>query len=207
MGSTGTAVMPLAAVTASATSPAVGARAATPGATGRGGRTALLMLAGALVVAALLGLGVALLGDDPEPSGQETPATSSTPSASATRTTAPPISVVAAELVGRPVADVQAELVALGLAVTLAPVETADVPPGQVTAVEPVGDLAPGAAVTVAYAVPPVVVPTPQPPAPDTGEEGNGNGNGNGDEGGGNGKEGNEGKGNDKKDEDEDKDD
>ena len=60
--------------------------------------------------------------------------------------------------------------------------------------VDPVGSLAPGAAVTVAYAVPPVVVP----------EEGGGNA----DQGGGNGSSGNgkngngNGRGNDKDDDD-----
>jgi serine/threonine-protein kinase len=55
-----------------------------------------------------------------------------------------------------------------------------------VLSVDPVGSVAPGATVTVNYAVPPVVVPEP--------EQGGGNGN----EGGGNGNEGNEGGGNDK---------
>jgi serine/threonine-protein kinase len=84
---------------------------------------------------------------------------------------------------------VQAELVAQGLQPSLVPAETADVPAGQVLSVDPAGSVAPGTAVTVTYAVPPVAVPA----------QGGGNGNeggGNGDEGGGNGNEGNNGNGN-----------
>jgi serine/threonine-protein kinase len=59
-------------------------------------------------------------------------------------------------------------------------VETADVAAGQVTAVGPEGELAPGSAVTVSYAVPPVVVPAPA-------DNGNGNGTWNSGKGKGNG--------------------
>jgi serine/threonine-protein kinase len=81
---------------------------------------------------------------------------------------------------------VQAELIGEGLQVTVVPIETADVPAGQVTAVDPVGDLAPGQTVTVSYAVPPVAVPTPV-PAPPVEDAGNG-GSDNGDEKGKKGK-------------------
>ena len=67
--------------------------------------------------------------------------------------------MVASDLVGRAVQQVQAELVARGLPVQLVPVETADVPAGQVTAVTPEGSLAPGTAVAVSYAVAPVPAP------------------------------------------------
>ncbi|MCW2699020.1 MAG: pknA3, partial [Blastococcus sp.] len=184
-GQLGTAVMPLSLA-------AVGTAAA--GAPSRAGRRGVVwMLAGALAFLAVVALAVVLFGGDPERPAQE-PAT--------TQTTAPTISVAAADYVGRPVAEVQAALVGKGLGVELAPTETAAVPAGQVTAVEPVGDLTAGATVSVTYAVPPVVVPTSPPPAPqpparqpsgtDPGEEdgwnegdgdgneGNGRGNGNG---------------------------
>jgi hypothetical protein len=119
----------------------------------------------ALVVALLIGL---LQGgpESPEAPAAEEVATETTP--------APPptVGVVAAELLGQPVDRVQADLVGRGLQVQLVPVETADVPSGQVTAVTPEGELAPATVVAVTYAVPPV-------PAPATGN-GNGNGNGNG---------------------------
>jgi hypothetical protein len=59
------------------------------------------------------------------------------------------------------VQQVQADLIGRGLRVEILPVETADVPAGQVTAVDPVGTLAPGDLVRLSYAVPPVVVPAP----------------------------------------------
>jgi predicted Ser/Thr protein kinase len=182
--STGTAVMPL-------PHAPTGASAARPAAAGPGHRTPRTLLAGGLVVATLLALGVALWGNDPASTAGES--TTTTTPVAPTETTAPRIGVVATDYVGRPVGDVQAELVGLGLSVTVTPIETADVPAGQVTAVDPVGDLERGATVTVTYAVPPVPVPVPVPPAqprPDTGEDsseededegkGNGNGKGNG---------------------------
>ena len=104
------------------------------------------------------------------------------PTATQATTTAPTtpatVALVAADLLGRPVEEVRAELVARGLQVQLAPVETADVTVGQVTAVTPEGELSPGTVVTVSHAVAP-----PPPPAQETGDddEGNkGNGRGNG---------------------------
>ena len=170
---TGTAVMPVPPIGAPAT-------AARPSAA----RTPLLrILAGALVALALLAVAVVALQ-----SGGEGAADDGT---TAEETTPPAVPVAAEDHVGKPVAEVQAALIARGLQVSVVPVETADVAAGQVLAVNPVGDLAPGQTVTVDYAVPPVVVPAPEQPR----------GDGNGD--GGNG---NEGRGNDKKDKDDDDD-
>jgi serine/threonine-protein kinase len=177
---TRTAVMPVPSGAAPAT-PAAPARASS-------GRAALRMLAGALAVLAVLAVAVLLVR-----AGGDTPADAGSTEGTTAPTTVATVELVATDFVGRPVRDVQAELVARGLQATLVPVETADVSAGQVLSVDPVGNLAPGAAVTVNYAVPPVVVPEPQ--------EGGGNGNeggGNGNEGGGNGNEGNRGGGNDK---------
>ncbi|MCU1620770.1 MAG: hypothetical protein JWR41_2776 [Modestobacter sp.] len=89
-----------------------------------------------------------------------------------TAPTAPPVVVLvslsSADYVGRPVAEVQAELIERGLQVTLKPLQTGDVPDGQVIDLDPVGQLLPGAAVTVTYAVappPPTPTPTPTPEA------------------------------------------
>jgi eukaryotic-like serine/threonine-protein kinase len=145
-------------------------------------------LAAVVVVAVLVGL---LRPDTGTPSGAAS--TSGTPQATTTSAAAPPstVAVAAAGLTGRPVAEVQAELLGRGLQVQLAPIETADVGAGQVTAVGPEGELAPGAVITVTYAVPPVVVPAPAPapvPAPaGNGGNGNGKGNGHGNNGNGNG--------------------
>jgi serine/threonine-protein kinase len=144
-------------------------------------RAGVRVLVGALaafaVVAALVGVLAGAGGADPTPGDR---AASSSASSSAAPSTPAGIAVVAADLVGRPVAEVQAELVARGLSVALTPVETADVAAGTVTAVGPEGELAPGTAVTVTYAVPPVVVPAPS-------DTGGGNGNGRGNNGNGNG--------------------
>jgi serine/threonine-protein kinase len=149
------------------------------------------VLLGALAV--LAALAVAVVATQ---AGSGTPAEGATAEETteqpAAETTPPPIAVAAEDYLTRPVAAVQAALIGQGLQVTLVPVETADVPAGQVTAIDPVGDLPPGSTVTVSYAVPPVVVPTPAPapapPAQDAGEDegeerwdgNNGNGRGNG---------------------------
>jgi hypothetical protein len=118
--------------------------------------------------AVLLILGAALATVLPDRTGS--PASDGTPTATAPAaptattsavTTPAGIEVVAAGLVGRPVQQVQADLIGRGLRVEILPVETADVPAGQVTAVDPVGTLAPGDLVRLSYAVPPVVVPAP----------------------------------------------
>jgi serine/threonine-protein kinase len=188
-GRTRTAVMPVPPAAALAT-PAT-AVAPVPRATATptsGARAAVRMLSGALAVLALVAVAVLLVR-----SGGETPAGAGTTE----QTTAPAaVELVAADFVGRSVQEVQADLVARGLQPSLVPVETADVPAGQVLSVDPVGSLAPGSSVTVEYGVPPVVVPDE---GAGSGNEGGGNGTeggGNGTEGGGNGNEGNNGNGN-----------
>ena len=177
---TRTAVMPV------PTGAALEATPATAPAPASGGRVALRMLVGALAVLAVLAVAVLLVR-----SAGNTPAGAGSTEETTTPTAPAAVEVVAADLVGRPVQDVQAELVARGLSASLVPAETADVPAGQVISVDPVGSLAPGTAVTVVYAVPPVVVPEPR----DQGNDGDGdNGNGNG--------RGNDGRGNDKDDDD-----
>ncbi len=150
-----------------------------------GARVAGRMLVGALAVLALVAVAFLLV----RPSG-DTPADAGGTEETTAPTTVAAVELAATDFVGRPVQDVQAELVARGLQASLVPAETADVPAGEVLSVDPVGSLTPGAAVTVAYAVPPVAVP----------EQGGGN------EGGGNGNDGNNrngnGRGNDKDDDD-----
>ena len=123
----------------------------------RSSRWRLAPLVALLLLAAVAG--VIALGT----SGSPAPATGTT------ATPAPPegVDVVPAAYVGRPVADVQAELTGSGLTVQLRPVQTADVPDGQVIAVDPSGRLAPGSAVTVTHALaPPPPAPAPAAPAP-----------------------------------------
>ena len=154
----GTAPMPLPPI------PLTPAVASSPGWWSRRRATALFgALAVVLVLAVVLGLvqGGPVTPSDAAPSTGET--TAQTTTAPATPST---VGLVAAGLLGRPVAEVQAELVGRGFQVQLAPVENADVVAGQVTAVGPEGELAPGSAVTVTYAVPPVVLPAPAPAPP-----------------------------------------
>jgi len=133
-------------------------------------RTWLLLAATVVAVLGMLAV-VGLLGG----TGEDAPATP--PSGEATPSTTAPatptaVQLTAADLIGRPVGDVEADLTALGLPVQRRPLTTSDVPDGQVIAVDPVGQVAPGQTITVTYAaVPP---PTQQNP------RGNGNGNGNG---------------------------
>ncbi|WP_369130193.1 protein kinase domain-containing protein [Modestobacter roseus] len=75
------------------------------------------------------------------------------------------VSLSTADYVGRPVAEVQAELAERGMVVTLRPLQTGDVPDGQVIALYPVGQVLPGAAVDLTHAVAPPP-PPPPPPAP-----------------------------------------
>jgi serine/threonine-protein kinase len=154
------------------------------------------MLLGALAAVVVLAVVVGLVWSD---SGTPSGAASTSEGTPGTTTSAaappPSVAVAAVGLTGRPVAEVQAELVGRGLQVQLAAVETADVVAGQVIAVSPEGELAPGTVVTLSYAVPPVVVPAPAPaPDPAPAPAGN-NGNGNGNNGNGNG-HGNNGNGN-----------
>jgi serine/threonine-protein kinase len=155
------------------------------------------MLAGALAVLTLIAAVVlAVRAGGQSSAGAGSAGETTTPSAPAT------IELVAADLVGRPVQEVQAELVARGLQVSVVPVETGEVPAGQVLSVEPVAGLAPDAVVTLTYAVPPVPVPVvPEaPPAPEVSDQGDNRGNGNGDDGNDKGKD----KGKDKEDKDDD---
>jgi serine/threonine-protein kinase len=154
---------------------------AAPTASVSGTGAAVRMLVGALAVLVALAVVVVVLrasgqsSADPGTSGETTaPTTPTTP------TTPAMVDVVAEDFVGRPVRDVQAELVGRGLQVSVVPLEIAEVPPGQVMSVEPVGALAPDTVVTVAYAVPPVVVPVPDQGGNGGGDNGNGKGKGNG---------------------------
>jgi hypothetical protein len=142
VGPSGTAVMPL---------PPGGRTTAARS----GRRTPLrrVLLGAAVALAVLTAAAVALQ------SGPGTPAEGTTTE----ETTPATVPVAADDYVGKPVAEVQAALIALGLQVAVVPVETSDAPPGQVIALDPVGDLAPDQTVTVSYAVPPVVVPAPPP--------------------------------------------
>ncbi|RZU32869.1 protein kinase domain-containing protein [Blastococcus saxobsidens] len=142
---------------------ATAAAAGAPVAAAPGRRRWLIPALVALVVTALV---VAVLATV-LPGRSGTPASGSTPSS-----TGPAgIEVVAADLVGRPVQEVQAELVGRGLRVELVALELGDVPAGQVTAVDPVGTLAPGDVVRLTYAVPPVPVPAPVDPGGGADEE------------------------------------
>ncbi|WP_222195386.1 protein kinase domain-containing protein [Modestobacter italicus] len=92
------------------------------------------------------------------------------PTASAPATSSAPvvtlISLSTADHVGQPIADVEASLVERGLQVTRQPLETDDVPDGQVIALNPVGQVMPGTVVTVTHAVappPPAPAPSPSP--------------------------------------------
>ena len=157
---TGTAVMSLADVAMfPRTAPTTRAVGRPPGS---GRRAALRVAWGALAVLVLLAVGVGLLQHSTGGAGANQAAPRTTP----TSTSPSAVHVTAADYVGKKVADVQAALVALGLQVKTVPVTTAATPPGQVTAVAPAGDVAPGSTVTVSYAVAPVVVPTPTPQAP-----------------------------------------
>jgi eukaryotic-like serine/threonine-protein kinase len=169
---------------------------------GAGRRAGRRVLVGMLAAAAAVAVLVGALADG----GETPPAAGSTATPPATSSSAPAapttVTVDAADLVGRPLAEVQAELTALGLAVEVADVATADVAPGLVTAVGPEGELTPGDTVTVSVATAPPVAPVaPAPPvvsqtpptastpdrAPANTPNGNGNGHGNG-HGNGNGK-------------------
>ncbi len=111
----------------------------------RPGRRMLIPLI-ALALLALVAVG--LLQSFGGPSG---PTEGHTP----TPSTAPTIHVTAGDYVGRPVGDVEAELIGLGLQVELRPLQTADVPAGEVIALDPVGDLVAGQPITVTHAVAP----------------------------------------------------
>jgi eukaryotic-like serine/threonine-protein kinase len=139
----------------------------------------------ALLAAAAVGTGVVLgTGGGAEPGAQPTPTpppavTSTAPPAPVPRVTT--VRLAAAEHVGRPVAEVQAELTGLDLVVQLRPIQTSDVPAGQVIALDPAGEVPVGTTVTVTHAVAPP--PPPPPPAPSAEPE-QGDGDGDRDRGG-----------------------
>ena len=144
--------------------------------TGRdAGRHRWPLLVAALLVLLVAGGGAAAVqsmadrGDSTAAAGTPTTTSASAPPTSSAPTVRL-ISVSAADYVGRPVGEVQADLVERGLQVVLRPLQTADVPDGQVITMDPVGQVMPGTTVTLTYAVAPptrtpapTTAPTPQP--------------------------------------------
>jgi serine/threonine-protein kinase len=159
-------------------------------------RRGLLALVALLAVAAVVAGGLWLTnrgtGDGgAAATGPTTTATSSRPSAPPATPSAQLVDLASSDYVGRPASEVLAALQARGLVVTLVPQQTADVPDGQVIAVDPAGKLAPNSPVAVTYAVTPPTPPTPTATAraTATATAGGNNGHGNGDnKGKGNGK-------------------
>ncbi|MCZ2826725.1 MULTISPECIES: protein kinase domain-containing protein [unclassified Modestobacter] len=100
---------------------------------------------------------------DPPPAAQPAPAAEPTPPS---EPVVQLVSLSTVDYVGRPVTEVQAELVERGLVPTLRPLQTGDVSDGSVIALDPVGQVLPGAAVTLTHAVAPPP-PPPPPPAPE----------------------------------------
>ena len=119
------------------------------------------LLVGAVAALAVIAVVFGLLhGGGATPNRPATqPKTTTSPAPQST------VAVVAADLLGRPVDEVKAELVGRGLQVRTTPVQTADVPAGRVTAATPGGELAPGAVVTLSYAVAPAAAAAPAPAA------------------------------------------
>jgi eukaryotic-like serine/threonine-protein kinase len=119
-----------------------------------------------LVATALVATGL-VLGSRDVPTAAPAaaaPTTSAAPTPAAPRPTGTFVQVDPARHVGQQVVAVQAWLTGLDLPVTLVAVERADLPAGQVIALEPTGVLAVGTTVTVAHAV----APPPPPPPPTT---------------------------------------
>jgi serine/threonine-protein kinase len=143
-------------------------------------RRRLLVPLVAVLAAAGIGVGVvqAVGGDTASEAARTAPA----PTTSAAPTTAVRrLLLASANYVGRPVGEVQAELSVFGLAVTLRPLTTTDVPDGTVIAIDPVGELTPGSPVTLTHAVAPPPAPAPETvvvtetptPEPDDGNDAN----------------------------------
>jgi eukaryotic-like serine/threonine-protein kinase len=150
--------------------PSPATRALSSGTGDRPARRLLVPLVALLTLAVVAG--AVVLGTR----GSSSPAAEPAPSPS----TPAGVEVASADHVGRPVSDVQAELAGLGLTVQLRPLQTADVPDGQVIAVDPLGTLPPGSTVTVTHAV------APPSPAPASAEEEPDEDEADEDEGGGN---------------------
>jgi len=140
--------------------------AAAPGASRRPlVRVALGGLAVLVLLAVVIGVLQHTTGTSAnQPSAGATASSASSASSSAAATTSPAaVPVVAADLVGKKATDVQTLLKGLGLTVTMKPVTTSATAAGLVTAVTPTGNLPPGSAVTVSYAVAPTAAPKPSP--------------------------------------------
>jgi serine/threonine protein kinase len=122
-------------------------------------RRLLVPLVAVLAVAGIVAGIVQTFGTDtPSAAGTTpTPTTTAAPTPTVQR-----LLLASGNYIGRPVDEVQAELSAFGLAVTLRPLTTTDVPDSTVIAVDPVGELTPGSPVTLTHAV----APPPPPPAP-----------------------------------------
>ena len=106
-----------------------------------------------VVVLALIAVVAAIPASE---DGASAPFAQTTP----TPTAAPAIQIAAEDYLGRPVGEVQSELTSLGVSVQLLPFQTADAPDGAVLAVDPIGELSRGDAVTITHAVHP---PAPAP--------------------------------------------
>ena len=124
------------------------------------------MLIPLLALLALAGIvlgGIQLFGDPSETATTRPIAT--TPPAPSTSVSPSPsvrlVSLTAGDYLGHPLSEVQSALTALGFTVSAKPLQTSDVPDGQVIAVDPTGPLPRGTAITVTYAVAPPPPPTP----------------------------------------------
>jgi hypothetical protein len=164
----GTAPLPVSPVAAAAVVPVVPALDDTDDDEtddrGRVRRLVVPVLVG-LVATALVVTGLVLGSRDvPPPAAPPAAAATSTapPTSAAPRPTTTFVRVDPADHVGQPVAAVRAWLTGLDLQVGLVTVERADVRAGQVTALEPSGELPVGTTVTVTHAV----APPPPPPPP-----------------------------------------
>ncbi|MGY1619426.1 protein kinase [Geodermatophilus sp. SYSU D00691] len=129
---------------------------------------AVVAVAVLAVIAVVVGSALLLSPDAPATDAAPAPVPATSTSADPAVVTAVVLS--ADGLVGSTVAEVRSQLIARGLQVQLRPAESADAPAGQVLALDPLGELAPGQLVTVTYAVAPAPAPTTAPPAPQTTE-------------------------------------
>jgi serine/threonine-protein kinase len=188
-GPTGTAVLPLPPLRLAPEPSTTDSHVAAPPPERRR-RTALVLgaVAALLLIAAVV-TGVGVLNRSGGTSAAAPTTGTTTPEQTTAQQTPAAVQLDPAAYLGRPVSEVQAELTALGLAVVLQPVQTADVAEGLVTALGPTDGLVAGSTVTVSHAVAP-----PAPPA-DEEDEGDGDGDGDGNNGNGNGNGNDKGKG------------